>query len=126
MSSLTIIIDGVRPTSKKNNLRVTRNGAYTAKHVSGYEIALQAAAIEAMYGQYFTMLIDKPFQVTFHIWVKSVGSIDLDNATTTALDALQGIVYNNDKYCVHCELHKWICKKGETWRTEISIEEVTQ
>jgi Holliday junction resolvase RusA-like endonuclease len=122
VNSLAFWIEGTRPTSKKNNLRVTRNGAYTARRVSGYEVALQAAALEAMQAQGFAMLVETPFALHFHMAVRSYGSIDMDNAITTALDALQGVVYDNDKYCCKIIGTKALLGKNEVVRTEIRIE----
>ena len=125
MSSLTIIIEGVRPTSKKNNLRPRKGGGfYTDAKVAPYEIALQAQAMVAMQAQGYEPTPDKTFIMRVRLGVKSYRSIDADNAVTTILDALQGLCYTNDCYCMDLRVSKYLLGKKQTWRTEINIEEV--
>jgi len=46
---------------------------------------------------------------------------DIENLYKPVLDALQGIVYDNDSHVVKANLEKWICGGNESPKTEITI-----
>lgn len=120
MNALSFEVSGVRPVSKKNLYGISRNGGlYQKKQAVPFIDAVQAAAWEVA-GYQFLLPDDKPFTLEYTIHVKSYGTVDLDGVGTTLLDALQGIIYANDKMCIGIIGRKVVSKKAD-YRVEICV-----
>lgn len=126
MNTLSFEVIGIRPVSKKNLYGIAKNGGlYQKKQAAPFITAVQAAMwdeIEAIRPPDFTFPLseDKPFTLEYTIHVKSYGTVDLDGVGTTLLDAMQGIIYPNDKMCIGIVGHKVVNKKAD-YRVEITV-----
>ena len=124
MNALNFEVAGIRPVSKKNLYGISRNGGlYQKKQAAPFIQFLQACALDHLWFVGSSAILlpdDKPFTLEYTIHVKSYGTVDLDGVGTTLLDALQGIIYPNDKMCVGVVGRKVVNKKAD-YRVEICV-----
>ena len=64
-----------------------------------------------------------PFVVSALFWRRRLYTADVDNLVKAALDALQGIVFEDDRYCLRVEAEK---RRGGADFMELEIEEVVE
>ena len=121
MKELRFYVVGIRPISKKNKygIRGDGGGLYQKREVIPFVSAVKAAAWDVI-GYDLNIPGDMPFTLEYTIHVKSYGTVDLDGVGTTLLDALQGIIYPNDKMCVGVVGRKVVKKKAD-YRVEICV-----
>lgn len=113
-----------KPVSKKNKLRVSKNGGVfydRDSRVHPVIAAVQSAAYEARTPDY-PLPPETPFMVTMNFYARSWGSGDIDGWATTILDAMEGILYDNDKYCARLYLNKDIISKKAKPYFEITVQ----
>lgn len=120
MNTLSFEVIGLRPVSKKNLYGIAKNGGlYQKKQAVPFIAAVQAAAWD-VFDFSLPLPEDKPFTLEYTIHVKSYGTVDLDGVGATLLDAMQGIIYPNDKMCIGIVGHKVVNKKAD-YRVEITV-----
>lgn len=124
MNRLEFEVRGIRPVSKKNLYGISQSGGlYQKKQAAPFIQMLQACALDHLWFIGLTAVAlpdDKPFTLEYTIHVKSYGTVDLDGVGTTLLDALQGIIYPNDKMCIGVVGKKAVNKKAD-YRVEICV-----
>ena len=99
--NISFFVEG--PCVPKGRPRVTRSGhTYTPKRTKDYESTVAWAAKLAMKGMDPT---DKPVRVDLMIYPKNKRLADIDNIFKAVGDAMNGIVYVDDKqiYKMHIE-----------------------
>lgn len=98
--------------------RKRNGGVYLAPSVAKFYVAAKVAALSAKaYGVPFGT---DPVKVTMK-WYRSAKRGDLDNRTKIVGDALNGVVWADDKQIVEWHLYRYDApKKG---RVELTIEE---
>ena len=122
VNALNFEVAGIRPVSKKNLYGISRNGGlYQKKQAAPFITAVQDEASVLRYALAIPMIPDDmPFTLEYTIHVKSYGTVDLDGVGTTLLDALQGIIYPDDKMCIGIVGRKVVNKKAD-YRVEICV-----
>lgn len=86
------------PVPYQNNVRHTRNGHFKTPKLKSYQEFLRWHAtqqvdepLEVSYDKTFTLYL------RFHLKNKTHG--DLDNMAKSVIDAFEGVLFTNDKFC---------------------------
>lgn len=110
-----------RVPSHKNNYRIVggkrliRNKKLEdARNVLGWQ------ARQACLNEGWQMLRKEKFGINLAIYIERSTYGDIDGVLTTVLDALEGIVYDNDRYCVSTNIRR-VYGKVERERVEVEV-----
>jgi crossover junction endodeoxyribonuclease RusA len=101
----------------KQSFRYVKGGGYTPLRVKEWQETVAVAARRVMDG---ASPIEIPVKVKIDFYMPTKRRMDLDNLSKGVLDALNGIVYLDDKQIVHLEL-----TKGSGFGCRIEITEVS-
>ena len=104
MDELSFSVLGKDPVPKQRPRTVWRGGkaiTYTPERTKTWEAWVRAHALEHCIEPQ-----DGYWDVTLTFYRKSGRQVDIDNLSKAVLDALNGVVWNDDKQVVHLDLHK--------------------
>lgn len=118
---LQIELQNVPLVSKKNRMRIVRGRLIKSREVQDFEaeVAKAAAEVVAQLPQWKPLCGE--LRVTMEVQFPDKRRRDLHNLFDTTLDALQGIVYNDDVQVFEVIGRKTI---GKSWSMVITIEEL--
>lgn len=86
------------PVPYQNNVRHSRRGSYKTKKLSDYQKLIAWTAKEHV-KEIFEGSYTNHFSLWIHFKMKNKVHGDLDNLAKSVLDALEGVLFNNDKFC---------------------------
>ena len=117
MRSVTFTVEG-RPRAKQS-FRYSRKGGYTDAGVKGWQSTVAQQAALAMRGR------DRfagPVAVILEFYLPDNHRRDADNLSKGVLDALNGIVFDDDAQVVDLHITKHVRKPAGVW-VEVRQEE---
>ena len=112
---------GQHPPSKKNSMKYGRGKVYKDEKLVKFEKELSEFAIELMAIKGYE-LSSAPFQVCIEVGFPDKRRRDVHNCHASVLDALEGVVWCDDKQVVDLRIHL----NREVWSsyTKITINEL--
>ena len=113
---VTIVIEGKRCASKKNNRRNFGRISLPSKAYENFH-ALVGLDLIPWQGS-----ITKPFRINIDYTIKGKYHQDLDNAVSSVLDVLKDYqVIPDDEFCLEIKAKK---QQGKDWKIVICLEEI--
>ena len=113
------ITTDTRPVPHQNNIVVTRYGGHKTKKLRDYQEMIVRYAMEVAIGE----PIDIDAMLSCSIVFGYPGKVfpDLENIAKSTVDAMEGVMYRNDKQIHEMHLYRVLSEKGE-YTIEIELE----
>jgi len=131
MRKLTISFVGRIPNYKNSrdivqNRKTGRSFPLKSKQLKEVQERLKELAREKMISLWSVEMLGRGvfFELDITNFTGTWTSPDLDGIVSTILDSLQGVVFPDDRYCVHINANK-VYKKDQPEMTYITIQEIT-
>ena len=119
---IQIELQNVPLVSKKNKMRIARGRLIKPRDVQDYEDSVAKAAAEAVAQLPEWKMLEGEVRVHMEVQFPDRRRRDVHNIFDTTLDALQGIIYNDDVQVFEVSAKKTI---GKSWSLVITVEELS-
>lgn len=103
MAWIEFRVIGFTPLPKQSFRASSKGGGYTSPRIKEWQETVAWYAKEAMIGR---DMLDGDLGVMLYFVRDNRIKVDFDNLSKAALDAMNGIVYKDDKVCVDGHIHK--------------------